>query len=111
MFSSYITWYYILLRTFEHTSISLRAYEYFPAGTKLRTLHVPLPSRRRQAKVAAAIADKDVGVLVNNVGVSYPFPKYFDELTDEEVSTVVCAIAVGSPLLCGYVPSELTRTI
>lgn len=45
------------------------------------------PSRRRQAKVAAAIADKDVGVLVNNVGVSYNFPKYFDELTDEEVKT------------------------
>lgn len=39
----------------------------------------------RQAKVAAAIADKDVGILVNNVGVSYPFPKYFDELTDDEV--------------------------
>lgn len=39
-----------------------------------------------QVKVAAAIADKDVGVLINNVGVSYPFPKYFDELTDDEVS-------------------------
>lgn len=38
-----------------------------------------------QAKVAGAIADKDVGILVNNVGVSYPFPKYFDELTDGEV--------------------------
>ena len=38
-----------------------------------------------KAKVAAAIADKDVGVLINNVGMSYPFPKYFDELTDEEV--------------------------
>ncbi|CAN0334846.1 unnamed protein product, partial [Laminaria digitata] len=39
----------------------------------------------RQGKVAAAIANKDVGILVNNVGVSYPFPKYFHELTDDEV--------------------------
>ncbi|CAM9382900.1 unnamed protein product [Ectocarpus sp. 6 AP-2014] len=42
-----------------------------------------------QAKVAAAIADKDVGILVNNVGVSYPFPKYFDELTDDEMKSLL----------------------
>eukprot|EP00903_Cladosiphon_okamuranus_P007631 g7400.t1 len=42
-----------------------------------------------QAKVAEAIANKDVGVLVNNVGVSYSFPKYFDELTDEEMKSLV----------------------
>lgn len=45
----------------------------------------------RQAKVASAIADKDVGILVNNVGVSYPFPKYFDELTDGEVRASLAA--------------------
>lgn len=45
----------------------------------------PLGRPNLQAKVAASIADKDVGILVNNVGVSYPFPKYFDEVTDAEV--------------------------
>lgn len=45
----------------------------------------PLGRRNLQAKVAASIADKDVGILVNNVGVSYSFPKYFDEVTDAEV--------------------------
>lgn len=39
-------------------------------------------ARRR---VADAIRGLDVGVLVNNVGMSYPFCKYFHELTDKEV--------------------------
>ena len=30
-----------------------------------------------------------VGVLVNNVGVSYPFTKYFHELTDQEVAALM----------------------
>jgi 17beta-estradiol 17-dehydrogenase / very-long-chain 3-oxoacyl-CoA reductase len=38
-----------------------------------------------QAAVKAALNGKDVGVLVNNVGVSYPHPKYFHELTDSEL--------------------------
>jgi short-subunit dehydrogenase len=38
-----------------------------------------------QAAVKAALSGKDVGVLVNNVGVSYPHPKYFHELTDTEL--------------------------
>lgn len=39
--------------------------------------------------VQAKVADLDVGVLVNNVGMSYPFTKYFHELKDEEVSGLV----------------------
>jgi 17beta-estradiol 17-dehydrogenase / very-long-chain 3-oxoacyl-CoA reductase len=42
-----------------------------------------------QAKVAKTIADKNVAVLVNNVGVSYSFCKYFDELTIGEVDNMV----------------------
>lgn len=36
-------------------------------------------------RVADAIRDLEVGVLINNVGMSYPFCKYFHELTDKEV--------------------------
>jgi 17beta-estradiol 17-dehydrogenase / very-long-chain 3-oxoacyl-CoA reductase len=39
--------------------------------------------------VAAAIKGLDVGVLINNVGVSYRYPMYFDELTDDEVSNLI----------------------
>lgn len=30
----------------------------------------------------------DIGVLVNNVGMSYRYPRYFHELSDEEVTTL-----------------------
>ncbi|CAM9190786.1 unnamed protein product [Ascophyllum nodosum] len=52
-------------------------------------LQARLPCCSGQAKVAAAIYTKDVGVLVNNVGVSYPFPKYFDELSDDEMKALL----------------------
>merc|ERR1719382_1489852 len=39
--------------------------------------------------VKAKIAGLDVGVLVNNVGMSYPFTKYFHELKDDEIAGLV----------------------
>merc|ERR1719277_447218 len=40
-------------------------------------------------KVEDKISSLDVGVLINNVGVSYPFTKYFHELKDDEVAGLV----------------------
>lgn len=37
------------------------------------------------AKLQRTLAALDVGVLVNNVGVSYPFCQWFHELSDDEV--------------------------
>merc|ERR1711948_149259 len=42
-----------------------------------------------RAAVKTKIGDLDVGVLINNVGMSYPFTKYFHELKDGEVSGLV----------------------
>ena len=45
--------------------------------------------QRSREKVAAAISSLDVGVLINNVGMSYPFPKFFHELTDDQVASLL----------------------
>ena len=42
-----------------------------------------------RSKVEKEIKDLDIGVLVNNVGVSYVFPKYFSELEEEEVAALM----------------------
>jgi len=42
-----------------------------------------------QAKVGKAIKGLDIGVLINNVGQSYDFPMYFDELSEDQVHSLV----------------------
>jgi 17beta-estradiol 17-dehydrogenase / very-long-chain 3-oxoacyl-CoA reductase len=42
-----------------------------------------------QDKVAKVVKELEVGVLVNNVGVSYRYPMYFHELTDSEVQDLM----------------------
>ena len=42
-----------------------------------------------QDKVAKVVKDLEVGVLVNNVGVSYRYPMFFHELTDDEVQNLM----------------------
>jgi len=42
-----------------------------------------------QDKVAKVVTDLEVGVLVNNVGVSYRYPMFFHELSDGEVQNLM----------------------
>lgn len=42
-----------------------------------------------QEKVAKVVEGLEVGVLVNNVGVSYRYPMFFHELTDSEVQDLM----------------------
>jgi len=42
-----------------------------------------------RAAVKSKLQDLDVGVLVNNVGMSYPFTKYFHELKEEEIAGII----------------------
>lgn len=44
---------------------------------------------KAKAAVASHVKDMEVGVLVNNVGVSYSFPKFYHELSDEDADNLV----------------------
>ena len=46
-------------------------------------------------KVASALEGLDVGVLINNVGMSYDYTTYFHELTDSRVDQIM-SVNVGS---------------
>ena len=42
-----------------------------------------------QARVENEIKDLDIGILINNVGISYPYPKYFHELDHSRVEQLI----------------------
>jgi len=46
-------------------------------------------SQADASRVAEMLGKLEVGVLVNNVGISYAFPQWFHELTDEEVDSIM----------------------
>lgn len=58
---------------------------------EVRTLAVDYSNFDKTAreKVASAVQSMDVGVLVNNVGVSYPYTQYFHELEDISVQQLM----------------------
>lgn len=45
--------------------------------------------KKAQEELKKQLAGLEVGVLVNNVGVSYRYPRYFHELPDEEVQNLL----------------------
>lgn len=44
---------------------------------------------KSKASITTAVQGKDVGVLINNVGISYPFTRYFHELDDVSVEQLI----------------------
>lgn len=42
-----------------------------------------------RAKVQKELEGLEIGVLINNVGISYRYPRYFHELPDEEVQSLL----------------------
>jgi 17beta-estradiol 17-dehydrogenase / very-long-chain 3-oxoacyl-CoA reductase len=42
-----------------------------------------------QKSIAESLRGLDVGVLINNVGVSYRYPQFFHEITDAEVTQLI----------------------
>lgn len=44
---------------------------------------------KARESVSAALKDLDIAILINNVGVSYSYPKFFHELSDTDVSNLL----------------------
>jgi len=64
-----------------------------------------------QVSVKKKLTDLDIGLLINNVGASYPFTKYFHELKDDEIAGMidvnVTATTFMTRLVLGDVDGEL----
>lgn len=41
------------------------------------------------ARLKALVANKDIGLLINNVGVGYPHPEYFDTIEDSLIRDLI----------------------
>lgn len=72
----------------EDTSNELKA-KYPKVEVRVLAIDYSQFDVKARTKVDALLKDLDVGVLVNNVGISYPFTQYFHELSDENVSQLV----------------------
>ncbi|XP_038627967.1 inactive hydroxysteroid dehydrogenase-like protein 1 isoform X1 [Tachyglossus aculeatus] len=45
--------------------------------------------REIYSPIREALRDKDIGILVNNVGVFYPYPQYFTQLPEEKLWDII----------------------
>lgn len=79
---------------------------------EVRTLAIDYSNFDAAARklVADLIATLDVGVLVNNVGVSYPYTQYFHELDDDRVEQLMSLNINSTTLMTRIVlPGMITR--
>lgn len=62
-----------------------------------------------RAKVANELKSLDVGVLINNVGISYPFPQYFHELNEDRVDQLITVNITSTTLMTKIVLPQLVQ--
>jgi 17beta-estradiol 17-dehydrogenase / very-long-chain 3-oxoacyl-CoA reductase len=72
----------------EDCSAELKA-KYPKVDVRVLSIDYSQFDAKARSKVDALLKDLDVGVLVNNVGMSYPFCQYFHELSDENVAQLM----------------------
>lgn len=64
-----------------------------------------------KVKQALEKRKEGLGILVNNVGMSYSFPKYFHELDEAEVSTIISLNIISTTLMTKlFLPHLLAKT-
>ncbi|VTJ51292.1 Hypothetical predicted protein [Marmota monax] len=60
--------------------------------------------------VAEALRDKDIGILVNNVGVFHPYPQYFTQVSEDKLWDIINVnIAAASLMIHIVLPGMVER--
>ncbi|XP_062033508.1 inactive hydroxysteroid dehydrogenase-like protein 1 isoform X1 [Lepus europaeus] len=60
--------------------------------------------------IREALKDKDIGILVNNVGVSYPCPQYFTQVSEDKLWDIINVnIAAASLMVRIVLPGMVER--
>jgi short-subunit dehydrogenase len=66
--------------------------------------------REIYAPIREALRDKEIGILVNNVGVFYPHPQYFTQLSEDKLWDIVNVnIAAASLMVHIVLPGMVER--
>lgn len=63
-----------------------------------------------RTKVATFLEGMDIGVLVNNVGISYPYTKFFHELEDDRVDQLITLNVNSTTWMTRLVAFSLDRS-
>ncbi|KAJ9449846.1 Very-long-chain 3-oxoacyl-CoA reductase 1 [Diplonema papillatum] len=84
----------------KYTSVEV---DYFSADLGAITSEV-------KDKLGKLLSSIEVGVLINNVGISYPYPKYYHEITEENADSLVSLNVVATNVMTRLVlPQMLER--
>uniref|UniRef100_A0A5F8GB95 Inactive hydroxysteroid dehydrogenase-like protein 1 n=1 Tax=Monodelphis domestica TaxID=13616 RepID=A0A5F8GB95_MONDO len=60
--------------------------------------------------IREALQDKDIGILVNNVGVFYPYPQYFTQVSEDKLWDIIDVnIAAASLMVHIVLPGMVSR--
>nr|XP_013014302.1 inactive hydroxysteroid dehydrogenase-like protein 1 isoform X1 [Cavia porcellus]XP_013014309.1 inactive hydroxysteroid dehydrogenase-like protein 1 isoform X1 [Cavia porcellus]XP_013014312.1 inactive hydroxysteroid dehydrogenase-like protein 1 isoform X1 [Cavia porcellus]XP_013014318.1 inactive hydroxysteroid dehydrogenase-like protein 1 isoform X1 [Cavia porcellus] len=60
--------------------------------------------------IQEAVKDRDIGILVNNVGVSYPYPQYFAQVSEDKLWDIINVnIAAASLMVHIVLPGMVER--
>lgn len=60
--------------------------------------------------IREALKDKDIGILVNNVGVFYPYPQYFTQVSEDKLWDIINVnIAAASLMVHIVLPGMVER--
>lgn len=63
-----------------------------------------------QGKVRSVVESLEVGTLINNVGMSYPYPTYFHELSHGDVQAMIALNVTSTTIMTHLVlPSMVQR--